>query len=133
MNEFTELIAALSTPFVAVVVAAVAIHWMSKLTNARDKRVDDHGRRLDGHEEILREIIKENARTSEVLVRIEQAIGVQGGTIKAQGASMEKHIDELRATVKEQGDKQDRQFAKLSGDIAALSERVARIEEPAAR
>lgn len=133
MNELTELIAAFSTPFVAVVAAAVGIPWMSKLVKAHDKRVDDHGRRLDSHDDILRETIKVSARTTETLVRIEQAIGVQGGTIKAQGASMEKHIDELRATVKEQGDKQDQQFAKLSGDIAALSERVARIEGPAAR
>ena len=95
---------------------------MSKLVKAHDKRVDDHGRRLDGHDEILRETIKVSARTTETLVRIEKAI-------EAQGAN----INELRATVKEQGDKQDRQFAKLSGDIAALSERVARIEGPAAR
>ena len=119
MNELTELIAAFSTPFVAVVAAAVGIPWMSKLVKAHDKRV---GRRLDGHDEILRETIEVSARTTETLVRIEKAI-------EAQGAN----INELRATVKEQGDKQDQQFAKLSGDIAALSERVARIKGPAAR
>ena len=122
MNELTELIAALGTPFVAVVAAAVGIPWMSKLVKAHDKRVDDHGRRLDGHDELLRETIKVSARTGEVLVRIEKAIEAQGG-----------NIDELRETIKAQGDKQDKQFAKLSGDIAALSERVARIEGPAAR
>lgn len=133
MNELTELIAALSTPFVAVVAAAVGIPWMSKIVKAHDKRVDEHAGRLDGQEELLRETIKESARTGEVLVRIEHAIEAQGGTIKAQGANMEKHIDKLRETIKAQGDKQDKQFAKLSGDIAALSERVARIEGPAAR